>query len=45
GAPAWARQYRRRQEAAHAASTATHALRAGDHAGAGTSVSLAEDRS
>jgi type IV secretion system protein TrbL len=45
GAPAWARQYRRRQEAAHAAGVATHALRAGDHPGGGTSVSLAEDRS
>jgi type IV secretion system protein TrbL len=45
GAPAWARQYQRRQEAAHGAATAAHALRSGDHPGGGTSVSLAEDRS
>ena len=45
GAPAWARQYQRRQEAAHGAATAAHALRSGDHPGGGTSFSLAEDRS
>lgn len=45
GAPAWARQYQRRQEAAHGAATAAHALRSADHPGGGTSVSLAEDRS
>jgi type IV secretion system protein TrbL len=44
GPPAWARQYQRRQEAAHGASTAAHALRSGHHPGGGTSVSLAEDR-
>jgi type IV secretion system protein TrbL len=43
--PDWARRYQRRQEAAHGASTAAHAVRSGDHGGAGTSVSLAEDRS
>jgi type IV secretion system protein TrbL len=42
--PDWARRYQRRQEAAHGASTAAHAVRSGDHGGAGTSVSLAEDR-
>lgn len=45
GAPAWARQYQRRQEAAHGASAAAHALRSGDHPAGGASVSLAEDRS
>ena len=44
-APAWARQYQRRQEAAHGASTAAHALRSGDHPAGGASVSRAEDRS
>lgn len=43
-APAWARQYQRRQEAAHGATTAAHALRSGDHPAGGASVSLAEDR-
>jgi type IV secretion system protein TrbL len=42
--PEWARRYQQRQEAAHGASTAAHAVRSGDHGGAGTSVSLAEDR-
>jgi type IV secretion system protein TrbL len=42
--PDWARRYQRRQEAAHGASTAAHAVRSGDHGGAGISVSLAEDR-
>ena len=45
GTPDWARQYQRRQEAAHGATTAAHALRSGDHPGGGASVSLAEDRS
>jgi type IV secretion system protein TrbL len=44
GPPEWAKRYQRRQEAAHGASTAAHAVRSGDHGGAGTSVSLAEDR-
>jgi type IV secretion system protein TrbL len=42
--PDWARRYQHRQDAAHGATTAAHAERSGDHAGAGTSVSLAEDR-
>lgn len=42
--PDWARRYQHRQDAAHGATTAAHAVRSGDHAGAGTSVSLAEDR-
>lgn len=42
--PAWARNYQRRQEAAHGAATAAHAVRAGDHGGGGASVSLAEER-
>lgn len=45
GPPAWARNYQRRQEAAHGAAAAAHAVRSGDHGGGGTSVSLAEDRS
>jgi type IV secretion system protein TrbL len=45
GAPAWARQYQQRQDAAHGVSAAAHAVRSGDHPGGGTSVSLAEDRS
>ncbi|MBL8772187.1 MAG: P-type conjugative transfer protein TrbL [Phenylobacterium sp.] len=45
GAPAWARQYQQRQDAAHGASTAAHAIRSGDHPSGGTSVTLAEDRS
>ena len=44
GAPPWARNYQSRQQAAHGAMTAAHALRSGDHGGSGTSVSLAEDR-
>jgi type IV secretion system protein TrbL len=44
GPPAWARNYQRRQEAAHGAAAAAHAVRSGDHGGGGTSVSLAEDR-
>lgn len=42
--PDWARRYQRRQEAAHGATTAAHAVRSGDHPGGGTTVSLAEDR-
>jgi type IV secretion system protein TrbL len=42
--PDWARRYQHRQDAAHGATTAAHAVRSGDHAGGGTSVSLAEDR-
>ena len=45
GPPAWARAYQHRQQAAHAAMTAAHSIRSGDHAGGGASVSLAEDRS
>lgn len=43
-APAWARRLQHRQAAAHAAATAAHALRAGDHSGAGASIALSEDR-
>ncbi|MCI3132852.1 P-type conjugative transfer protein TrbL [Phenylobacterium aquaticum] len=45
GPPAWARQYQRRQQAAHGASVAAHALRSGDHSGGSAAVSLSEDRS
>jgi type IV secretion system protein TrbL len=38
--PAWAQRMRRRQQVSHAASTAVHALRAGDHGGSGASPSL-----
>lgn len=44
-APAWARRLQHRQAAAHGATAAAHAVRAGDHGGGGMSVSLAEDRS
>ncbi len=43
--PAWARQYQRRQQAAHGATMAAHAVRSGDHSGGSSAVSLAEDRS
>ena len=45
GAPAWARRLQHRQAAVHGATVAAHAVRAGDQAGGGASVSLAEDRS
>ncbi|MGJ7524845.1 P-type conjugative transfer protein TrbL [Variovorax sp. GB1P17] len=38
--PAWARQMRRKQQVAHAATTAAHTLRSGDHGGSGASPSL-----
>lgn len=38
--PAWARQMRRKQQLSHAASTAAHVLRSGDHGGSGTGPSL-----
>lgn len=44
-APAWATRLQHRQAAAHAASSALHAVRGGDHGGGGASVSLGEDRS
>ncbi len=40
--PAWARRMKRAQTVSHGASTATHAVRAGDHAGGGASVDLSE---
>lgn len=42
GPPAWARRMKRTQTITHGASTATHAVRAGDHAGGGASVDLSE---
>jgi type IV secretion system protein TrbL len=45
GPPAWAKQYQRRQQAAHGVSVAAHALRSGDHSGGSAAVSLSEDRS
>ena len=38
--PAWARRMRHRQQASHAATTAIHTLRSGDHGGSGASPSL-----
>jgi type IV secretion system protein TrbL len=38
--PAWAQRMRRRQHVSHAATTAVHAVRAGDHGGSGASPSL-----
>jgi type IV secretion system protein TrbL len=40
--PAWARRMKRSQTITHGASTATHAIRAGDHAGGDASVDLSE---
>jgi type IV secretion system protein TrbL len=40
--PAWARRMKRAQAVSHGASAATHAVRAGDHAGGGASVDLSE---
>ena len=42
GPPAWARRMKRAQSVSHGASAATHAVRAGDHAGSGGSVDLSE---
>ena len=41
--PAWAQRMRRRQQAGHAASTAAHVLRSGDHGGGGASPTLHDD--
>ncbi len=41
--PAWARHMRRKQQMSHAATTAAHTLRSGDHAGGGASPSLRDD--
>jgi type IV secretory pathway TrbL component len=40
--PAWARRMKRTQTITHSASAATHAVRAGDHAGGGAAVDLSE---
>jgi type IV secretion system protein TrbL len=40
--PAWARRMKRSQTITHGASTVTHAIRAGDHAGGGAAVDLSE---
>ncbi len=40
GEPAWAQRMRRRQQASHAATTAIHTLRSGDHGGSGSGPSL-----
>jgi type IV secretion system protein TrbL len=42
GPPVWARRMRRSQTLSHGASAATHAVRSGDHGGAGASVNLSE---
>ena len=41
--PAWAQRMRHRQQATHAATTAAHALRSGDHGGSGSGPSLRDD--
>ena len=41
--PGWARRMRRRQQATQAATTAVHAIRAGDHAGGGVAPSLRDE--
>jgi type IV secretion system protein TrbL len=43
--PAWTARIRRSQTVSHGASAATHAVRAGDHGGAGASVDLSEEKS
>jgi type IV secretion system protein TrbL len=40
--PAWARRMKRTQTITHSTSAATHAVRAGDHAGGGAAVDLSE---
>jgi type IV secretion system protein TrbL len=40
--PAWVERIKRSQTLSHGASAATHAVRAGDHAGSGASVDLSE---
>lgn len=42
-APDWARRMRREQALSHGVSAAAHALRSGDHAASGSSVSLNQD--
>ena len=42
GPPAWAQRLRRQQAMHQGVSTAIHAVRSGDHGGAGTSISLSE---
>ncbi|WP_375778930.1 P-type conjugative transfer protein TrbL [Bradyrhizobium sp. ma5] len=42
-APAWVHRMKRAQTIQHGASAATHAIRSGDHGGAGGSVDLSED--
>ncbi len=41
--PAWAKQMRHKQQVSHAATTAAHTLRSGDHGGGGASPSLRDD--
>ncbi|MBI5128909.1 MAG: P-type conjugative transfer protein TrbL [Rhodopseudomonas palustris] len=40
--PAWAQRMKRSQTASHGVSTATHAVRSGDHGGGGASVNLSQ---
>ena len=42
--PAWAREMAQRQALGHGVQTAIHAVRSGDRAGGGASVSVSEDR-
>jgi type IV secretion system protein TrbL len=41
--PAWAQRMKRHQTMSHGATTAAHAVRAGDSHGGGTSISLRQD--
>jgi type IV secretion system protein TrbL len=41
--PAWAKQMRRKQQMSHAATTAAHTLRSGDHGGSGSGPSLHDE--
>jgi type IV secretion system protein TrbL len=43
--PGWAQRMRRKQHVTHAATTAAHVLRSGDHAGGGSGPSLRDDSS
>ena len=44
GPPAWAQRMRRHQAISHGVTVAAHSVRAGDHGGGSTSVSLSEER-
>ncbi|WP_375786959.1 P-type conjugative transfer protein TrbL [Bradyrhizobium sp. Pha-3] len=43
GPPAWAQRMKRAQTVSHGVSTASHAVRSGDHGGGGSSVKVSEE--